>query len=768
MHSRNPFSAWRTGTRWPLILISLLLALIVAIGICEALGWPFLIKPLQDQASKALGRKVVLGRSADDHTGTTLRLLGSVRLRAPALEIGSPDWSEAPHMVSAQDAFLKLGYLDLWHVYKGQPLHIKALEAAELDANLERQEDGRASWQFAKADAQAEPADPDKPAGALPTFDSLKVESGHVAYQDAALPAKVDANFALRDSSGGQGKDAAPAIATSAPVSEVASGAQTAEKGKVSKDKADTAKSGDKGVAVKAGDDVQAATKAPPAQLADGESGLKLEAVGTYEKLAVKASLRTDGALSFLDEGKTAVAQPIKLAAALGEAKLSFDGTTTDPLHLSALSGDFSGGGPSLASVGDVLHVTLPQTPSFKLSGKLDKQGNVWTANVQDARIGSSRLAGEFRFDKGRKTPLLSGTLGGKRLVLADLGPAVGTPPADSGKTKTKGRGKVIPDKRFDLPSLRAMDADVKVDIAEFDTGTDVLASLKPMRAHILLADSVLTIADINANASKGQLVGSLQLDARGQRAKWGADLGLRGVDLADWVRIDRKGDAPPYIAGKLDAKVDVKGNGRSTAEILGSLDGQMRAHMRSASISHLALEASGLDVAQALGVLIKGDESLKIQCNVIDLTVKNGLIKPKLLVLNTADSTMWVDGLISLKNEAMGLKLIVAPKDFSPLSLRTPIKVEGTLSNPSVSLETGKLAEKAGAAALLALLTPLAAVLPFIDTGSEDEAKKASAQCAALVKKEGGIAKPAGRPSDTPVPARTAGRKSTQDQKKR
>ena len=267
--------------------------------------------------------------------------------------------------------------------------------------------------------------------------------------------------------------------------------------------------------------------------------------------------------------------------------------------------------------------------------------------------------------------------------MLADLGPAVGTPPADGGKTKTKGRGKVIPDKRFDLPSLRAMDADVKVDIAEFDTGTDVLASLKPMRAHILLADSVLTIADINANASKGQLVGSLQLDARGQQAKWDANLGLRGVDLADWVRIDRKGDAPPYIAGKLDAKVDVKGSGRSTAEILGSLDGQVRAHMRSASISHLALEASGLDIAQALGVLIKGDESLKIQCNIIDLTVKNGLIKPKLLVLNTADSTMWVDGLISLKNEAMGLKLIVAPKDFSPLSLRTPIKVEGTLSRP-------------------------------------------------------------------------------------
>ena len=76
--------------------------------------------------------------------GVKLRLLGSVRLRAPALEIGSPAMERsAAHAVRPSDAFLKLGYFDLWHAYKGQPLHIEALEAAELDANLERQKDGQ-------------------------------------------------------------------------------------------------------------------------------------------------------------------------------------------------------------------------------------------------------------------------------------------------------------------------------------------------------------------------------------------------------------------------------------------------------------------------------------------------------------------------------------------------------------------------------------------------------------------------------------------------
>ncbi len=709
----------------------------------------------------------MLGQSADDHTGVKLHLLGSVRLRAPALEVGSPGWSDAPHMLQARDAYLKLGYFDLWHAYKGQPLHIAALEAAALDANLERQKDGQASWQFAKKDEAPKADDSAKSATALPTFDSLRVEAGHVAYQDAVLPAKVDANFALRDRSGGPAQNrtlgaagSAAANASSASAATSAASAPTEAASARQNDPDATKKPGaakpaaePQGVTAKAGDDVQAEAKAPSAALAEGESGLRLEAVGTYQKLPVKVSLRTAGALSLLDEGKTAVAQPVRLSARAGKTTLSFDGTTTDPLHLTALSGDFTGGGPSLANVGDALGVTLPETPSFKLAGRLDKQADVWKVALAEATIGSSRLAGEFTYDKGKKTPLLSGKLSGKRLVLNDLGPSVGTAPGDAEKPKTKGRGKVFPDRRFDLPSLRAMDADIQVDIAEFHTGTDVLAVLQPLRAHILLADAVLTLADINANAAKGQLIGSLQLDGRGQQAKWDANLGLRGVDMAQMLKLERKGKAPPYLSGKLDAKVDVKGSGRSTAEILGSLDGAIKAHMRSAAISHLALEAGGLDIAQALGVLVKGDESLKIQCNIIDLNVKRGIIQPRLLVLSTEDSTLWVDGLISLKTEAMGLKAIVAPKDFSPLTLRSPIKVEGSLSNPSVSIEAGKLAGKGGAAALLALVTPLAAVLPFVDTGSEDEAKQAGAQCAAMVKKEGTIAKPVGRPANTPVP---------------
>ena len=120
---------------------------------CEAIGWPFLVEPVQQRLAKILDRRVVFGSDPSKSSGVHIGLLGSVRVRADSIEIGAPEWSKAPHMLVARDAVLKLGYLDLWRAYRGATLHVRELEAGELDANLERRTDGRASWQFATSRA---------------------------------------------------------------------------------------------------------------------------------------------------------------------------------------------------------------------------------------------------------------------------------------------------------------------------------------------------------------------------------------------------------------------------------------------------------------------------------------------------------------------------------------------------------------------------------------------------------------------------------------
>jgi uncharacterized protein involved in outer membrane biogenesis len=177
------------------------------------------------------------------------------------------------------------------------------------------------------------------------------------------------------------------------------------------------------------------------------------------------------------------------------------------------------------------------------------------------------------------------------------------------------------------------------------------------------------------------------------------------------------------YLTGTLNGSLKATGAGRSTAEILGSLDGQAQLLVRDGSLSHLATEALGLDLAQALGVLVRGDRPLPLRCARLDLQLQRGVVQPRVAVLDSRDSTTRVQGQVNLRDESLALKATTRPKDLSPLSLRTPILVGGTLGAPAISLDGKTLAGKLlGAAALGALVGPLAALLPLVDTGTQDD----------------------------------------------
>ena len=464
---RNPLAAWRAGIRWPLATLSVVSALLVGVLVCEAIGWPFLVSPVQRWLASTLDRRVEFNDEGGGTSGVRVRLLRGVQVDAQRIEIGAPAWSKAPHMVLAHDARLRLGYLALWRAWRGEPLRIKTLRARELDAVVERLADGRASWQFGKKAAAAADTEDATP---LPNFSRLRVGKGHLSYSDELLPASIDAYFALSDGSGPFAA-ALPASSASHP----------------------------EGLFVRAGGAARSASAAASgATLAPGERGLRLNAFGNYRKLPVRIEVRTSGVLGLLAEGKEATAQPLRLIASVGRANLSFEGSTTDPLHFTGPAGQVHRLGRLARGDRRSPRITLPTTPAFKTRGALIKDGGLWKAVFDEATIGSSRLAGAFTYETRRKVPLLAGRLTGSRLVLADLGPAVGTsgegdpPAAAAGKTASSER--VIPDRKFDLPSLRAMDANVLFDIAMFDPGTTLIEPLRPVRAHLMLADGVLTL----------------------------------------------------------------------------------------------------------------------------------------------------------------------------------------------------------------------------------------------------------------------------------
>ncbi len=203
-----------------------------------------------------------------------------------------------------------------------------------------------------------------------------------------------------------------------------------------------------------------------------------------------------------------------------------------------------------------------------------------------------------------------------------------------------------------------------------------------------------------------------------------------KDINLEKWLQAskDRKDKAAkegkpvptPYVTGKLNGRTRLTGKGNSTAELLGSLQGDVTVFIRNGTMSHLIVEALGLDVAQALGVMMKGDQSLPMQCAAMDLKAKQGIVTPDVALVDTPVTVVLADGNINLAQEQYNLRLIAKPKNISPFTVRSPILVKGTFLNPQVSVEPAPIAARALGAVALVLVNPLAAILPFIDPGAK------------------------------------------------
>ena len=642
-------------------------AVLVSVGWwAESRGWPFLAQPVARWLTHKLGRNVsfdIEGAQAGT-AGFHLTLLGNPGLTLAHATLGNAAWAKPGPMLDIKDLQLQWRWADLWQAYTAP----HSADQTALPLRVRSLVVGSAALQLQRlGDGRANwqvlgQSTSTEPASPTPTvrFDQLQLGPSTAELMDEQQQLDLLATLQVQ-----------PRSATAAP--------------------------------------------------ADG--GLQLDASGHYRKLPITASVRTSAAQA--TSITSAIANPVQLQlqATVGRAKLAFNGQVQDALGSQGLQGRYTVSGPSLAAVGEPLHLTLPATRAFAMRGRLVRQGTRWFTVVDNATVGSSRLAGEFTFDHPPGTvPLLAGRLRGAALLLQDLGPALGLP-TEPGVPDPQRSGRLLPDRRFDLPSLRAMNANILINLDRLDPGTKLLQAVAPLQAHLLLQGGVLDLQDLDARLAQGRIRGHIQLDGRGTVARWQAQLAGNGLDLAQWVTPLQRPGGLPWASGRLGGRLDVTGQGRSSAELLASANGRVLLHLAKGSISHLAVEAAGLDIAQGLGMLLRGDDSLPVTCGAGDLLIKNGVVTPQVLMLDTRDSTLWLAGTVSLATEQLALTANVAPKDWSPLALRAPLHVDGTLAKPVLSLDKPALLKRLVPAALLGLVNPLAALLPLVDLGAMPDA---------------------------------------------
>lgn len=423
---------------------------------------------------------------------------------------------------------------------------------------------------------------------------------------------------------------------------------------------------------------------------------------------------------------------PLQLKLVMGETVVDVKGTFNDPIKFSGANASLKITGDSLANIFYLTAIPLPPTPPYSLEGQLVKHEDTWSYNNFSGKVGGSDLYGNLSYDVGGDRGFLKADLMSNVLDSLDLGGFIGLSPDTEDATSAqkeaaaekKASPKLIPDVPLKVERLRATDLDITLNAKKIDAPG---LPFKGMEVRFYLKDGQLQLNPLKVVLADGTVEGTIDVDARPDIPPMTMNLNLHRLSLTQFFANTRFESTTKGVFG---GNLTLKGTGTSLADVLATSNGEMKVIMSGGQISQLLIEASDVDIGQALPLFLGKDKSTTIRCGVIDFDVTDGMLQSKTVVLDTTDSLLQGKVGVDLKREKLDVRLDAKPKDNSILSARIPITVSGELKSPRVGVDAKKVgARGAAAVALGTLITPFAALLVFIEDG---DAK--NADCRALI----------------------------------
>jgi uncharacterized protein involved in outer membrane biogenesis len=367
--------------------------------------------------------------------------------------------------------------------------------------------------------------------------------------------------------------------------------------------------------------------------------------------------------------------------------------------------------------------------------------GTTITGDDLNGKLGSSDLSGKIIVQTGAARPKLIAKLSSNNLNIVDLAPTLGHPADKSeslaaseglnnasarplrAKQKSSGRqsdsdpkliAMLLPDADLQVNRVRGMDADVTYRAGAV---TAPKVPMKEVSFHVVLDNGRLTIDPLSFALDHGRFAGNVHIDARAEIPETSIDMRIDDVDLSQFKTAAMK---TPPLSGSLIGRLKVHGFGHSVHKLASTADGVMSFIIPDGEINEAMAELTGINVTRGLGLLLaKNETKTSIRCGVVDFRAQKGEMNAKTMFIDTTDVLITGRGDISLNSEALNVALQGNPKKLRLTRVRAPITVKGTLAHPAFGIDAGKLAEQgAVATALGTLLTPVAAVIAFIDPG--------------------------------------------------
>jgi len=671
-----------------LVILLSLFATVVVLGIIAA--WAFVhidwnrTKPwLAATTGRAIGRKVAIDGDLlvrwqrDPQLHGWRAWIPGANISAAKVTVGNPPWAKNVVFATADRVEFDLSLLPLL----AHTVSVPAVRFVMPDVHFERLADGRANWTFA----------PDPALPALPwnlDLGSVKFDDGELRVSDRVNALDVHAHL--------------QALQKSIPFDEL-----VAQQEEISQREAATR--------IGAG---AAGKFSARAHQRDESLQRKRELQQYAFAFTVEGSLRGNavkgegGVASVLALKNANRPFPLHADVRIGDTRVAFIGTLSDPTDLDGLDLHLWLSGKTLAHLYDILRVTMPESPPYATEGRLIGRFKPHAKSLRyedfSARVGESDLTGDLYYETKQPRPLLSGKVDSQRLQFRDLAPIIGAQP---GKDAT---GKVLPVEPFHPERWQAMDADVKF------TGDHVFRDaelpIHKVDTRIVMDNAVLSLKPLRFRFAYGDVDSTLRFDGRSVPVKGSFDLSAHDVQLK---HVFKTAETTDLDLGTARGTASLTASGDSVGSLLGAANGELKAALDNGTVSKAFIETAGLNIPNIVLTKLFGDKPVKIDCGAADLVARDGVFDARTFVIETDIARFDVTGHVDLGNEKLDLTVRPNTRSVRLLSLRSPIHIKGTIRDPDAAIDKGVLfARGAGAIGLAVIAAPLAAAVPLTNTG--------------------------------------------------
>ncbi|RHW17752.1 AsmA family protein [Sphingomonas gilva] len=383
--------------------------------------------------------------------------------------------------------------------------------------------------------------------------------------------------------------------------------------------------------------------------------------------------------------------------------------------------------GANIADLFNLIGVAIPETRRYRVTSALTKAGDEWRFTGLKGTFGDSDVAGKLTVAMIEPRLKLTAEIATRRLDIIDAAPFIGYNPDEAARgasaviERVNGTPRLLPDATLRIESLRNFDADLHWTVRQVRARSLPISNID---LTLGLDDRLLKLSPFTFSMARGTVSSDIVINARPATVVTDYDIRLSptpmGVLLAGWG-VEESG-----TSGTLSARVKLRGEGDSLRKSLATSDGRIAVILPRGTFWTRNVQLAELDVGTFIQKMFEGrlKEPVQINCGLIGFTVRNGIAAADPILIDTQKNVMLGRGGFSFRNESIDLAFRADSKKFSLFAGQSPVGVNGYFAEPGFDVISPELVGRAGAGLGLAtVVTPLAAVVAFIDVGDAKSA---------------------------------------------